>query len=112
LAFLNEPIDPSSQPLHQADTALCQPLLGEAKKPLQRFRRTITDRDDREEIVRTTRTSVGQLREKKFDTVEQLRAAVFEVLVKRLKNHGVESSQLDHEDRFRWILPTKYVNHP
>jgi hypothetical protein len=74
---------------------------------LQRARRTITDRD--EELIRFNDTSVGQLHKKKFDTVEQLSTAVFEVIVGRLVIYGITSKELNDKKRFWWILPTKYV---
>jgi hypothetical protein len=107
MEFLDDSIDPSSQPHHQTEQAASQPLLGEASKLLQRARRTITGRD--EELIRFSDTSVGQLREKKFDTVEQLSTAVFEVIVGRLGIYGITSKELNDKKRFWWILPTKYV---
>ncbi|EMD62842.1 hypothetical protein GGP41_002813 [Bipolaris sorokiniana] len=95
-------VDPGVEPHPQTGTSSSQPNLGEAGKLLLKNRRIASDRD---EVVRFNDMSIGHLPAKNFMTLEHLRAAVFDVLVQRLKIHNIASPALKLQN-FLWCLPT------
>ncbi|RAR06499.1 hypothetical protein DDE82_003320 [Stemphylium lycopersici] len=95
--------DPGSQPHMTTGDSLSQPLMGEANKLLQKTRRTISDRE--ENAVRFGTTAMGHLPKKPFESLQQLKVAVWNVLIERLRLNGVTSSRLQIQ-HFHWCLPT------
>jgi hypothetical protein len=113
----NSDLDPGPGPTPQTGTSSSQPLTTEALRLLSKYRRTASDRA--KERAYAAGTIQGQLvwysltvglPDKQFLTVEQLRKAVFKVIVERLKANQVPVDRLS-EATLSWCLPTKYVAH-
>ena len=56
------------------------------------------------EQVRYTNFSIGHLPETEYETLPQLRKAVFEVIIQRLKKRKIASSLIT-ETALSWCLP-------
>lgn len=107
-------IDPGSQPHPQTGTSTSQPLEGETRRLLTKYRRYVTGPThtgayhDFGVVPYTNEAPVAMLPERPFETIEQFRTAVFNVLCKRLQARGHVSHLLRERD-FKWCLPKSYV---
>ena len=95
-------IDPGPHPYPQTGTSLSQDYHTEAQQLLGNIRRIRSDRND--EVVRFNNVSIGQLPEKPYIGLEQLKDGVFRVLIERLKLHHVDLPRQKLK-YFRWCLP-------
>jgi hypothetical protein len=101
-------LDPGSGPTPQTGTSLSQPLVNEAQRLLSRYQRTISDRAQNELPV--SKIVGGQLPDKDYVILEELRREVLNVIIERLKTRNVLSN-LVKARTFWWCLPKRYVLH-
>jgi hypothetical protein len=99
-------IDPGPDPTPQTGTSLSQPLQNEAQKLLSRFQRTISERAQNE--LHTSTLARGQIPEREYVTLDELRRSVFRVILERLRARNV-SLTLMKMQTFWWCLPTRYA---
>jgi hypothetical protein len=99
-------LDPGSGPTSQTGTSLSQPLVNEAQRLLSRYQRTISERAENDLPV--SRIVRGDVPEKDYVILDELRREVLRVIVARLKARNIITN-LVKSGTFWWCLPKRYV---
>lgn len=95
-----------SGPTPQTGTSASQPLVNEAQTLLSRLKRTISERAQNDLPI--SKLVGGQLPEKYFASLEELRKEVMKIIIGRLNANGVQSTMLK-PSMLSWCLPSRSV---
>ncbi|CAN9092100.1 unnamed protein product [Alternaria alternata] len=96
-------MDPGPRLTAQTEVSRSQPLVNEAQKLLSKYRRTVSDRVQDDFFI--SHVAMGELTDKCFDDLRELRHEVFTIILRRLKARNITSTLLK-QDAFWWCLPT------